>query len=591
MISKLEFLAQHPLFENLTDAELETLASISEVLEFENGMVVAYQRDVADGLMIVKQGRLYAKKVENSLVVEARDYLPGDYFGLDWVFAPSLYPWTMQAAAGNGRTTRILVIRSVPFLRFLTQNHHVIDDLAPVYDETDTCVAGFPEKEWQEALKIKAKKTRRSNTMTIMEEELLEYSARRSKWYLVVRMFWPLLALFVLAPLSYYFMTQFIPWPRVTQILGGLLAIGPIVWAIFRFLDWTNDHFIITNRRLTHREFDLRSFRVDIKTARLEQIQTVTIEKPSLIANLFSFGTARITTASQYGTISFDNIDHPVRVKETLELLSRRVKSLDSSLEQTLVRRSIEDYFQVGQGYARVEEDEKTADAKPEKESLWNRFIARYQWRNEEDGVITYRKHIFAAVREMVWPLAIAAVMAVILWLIARYDLVPGEYLYPVMAFIYVIILIWILWRLEDWRNDIYQLNDRFITDIDRMPFGFGESSKQAPLSNIQNVNAYTPGLLHTLFNYGYVEVETAGADSNITFEDVPFPGLIQTDIFHQLEEFQRKQRANEEARRHKAFAVLLDVYKQEEEQGRLPRRTPPRIEDLDIPPDTADFG
>jgi uncharacterized membrane protein YdbT with pleckstrin-like domain len=238
-----------------------------------------------------------------------------------------------------------------------------------------------------------------------------------------------------------------------------------------------------------------------------------------------------------------------------------------------------------------VEEDEKTADAKPEKESLWNRFIARYQWRNEEDGVITYRKHIFAAVREMVWPLAIAAVMAVILWLIARYDLVPGEYLYPVMAFIYVIILIWILWRLEDWRNDIYQLNDRFITDIDRMPFGFGESSKQAPLSNIQNVNAYTPGLLHTLFNYGYVEVETAGADSNITFEDVPFPGLIQTDIFHQLEEFQRKQRANEEARRHKAFAVLLDVYKQEEEQGRLPRRTPPRIEDLDIPPDTADFG
>ena len=37
-----------------------------------------------------------------------------------------------------------------------------------------------------------------------------------------------------------------------------------------------------------------------------------------------------------------------------------------------------------------------------------------------------------------------------------------------------------------------------------------------------------------------------------------------------------QRQREAEDTRRHKSFAVLLDVYKQEEEQGRMPRRTPP---------------
>jgi uncharacterized membrane protein YdbT with pleckstrin-like domain len=133
----------------------------------------------------------------------------------------------------------------------------------------------------------------------------------------------------------------------------------------------------------------------------------------------------------------------------------------------------------------------------------------------------------------------------------------------------------WLIWRFEDWRNDTFQVDDRYVIDIDRRPFGFGESRKQAELGNVQNVNADKPNILATIFNYGNVLVETAGAAANITFESVADPNQVQSDIFQRRDEFRQRQRVAEGDRQRKEYAVLLDVYQQAREQGRIPRRTP----------------
>lgn len=593
MTSKLQFLAQHPLFKYLDEEELEELADIAEELEYQDGTVVAYQGDVADCLIMVKSGRLYAETVERGIVTHTRDYRSNQYLGLDWVFTPTVHPATIRTAAGNERSTRLVIFSDTALLYYLSQNEHVIDDLEPEYDQTENLVGGFPEDVYKEALKIKAKRDRRSNTMNILADELIEYNSRRSGWYLFVQLLPPIILFFFIPLLPYMLLNNFSNSQPVGSILynlqfycPALLSLLFIFWAIFRFFDWTNDYFIITSRRVIHREFSLRTFRVDIKIARIDQIQSVSIDKPTLLANMLKYGTARITTASQFGVILFDSISSPTEVKTTLDRLTRQVKTLDASREQTMVRKSIEDYFQLKQGYTRIGEEGETAvtDAKGEPIGLWTRFYRRYQWRIEEDGVITYRKHFLIAAAALLWPMILAGVIALLAYLTLRFNVISYQFVYPVLVIVYIFIFAWIVWRVEDWRNDLFRLTDRLIIDIDRMPFGFGESSKQAELQNIQNVRAYTPGLIHTIFNYGFVEVETAGVDSNIKFENIPFPGVVQSDIFHQIEDFNRRQREAEEARRHKAFAVLLDVYKQEEEQGRLPRRTPPDLtwEDLD---------
>ncbi|MDT8307791.1 MAG: hypothetical protein RRC07_17785, partial [Anaerolineae bacterium] len=98
---------------------------------------------------------------------------------------------------------------------------------------------------------------------------------------------------------------------------------------------------------------------------------------------------------------------------------------------------------------------------------------------------------------------------------------------------------------------------------------------KQAPLSNVQNVNADRPGLLPTLFNYGNVYIETAGATADITFESVMKPSQVQQDIFERREQLRRQQQRQEGERRRKELALMFDVYQQAVEQGRIPRRTP----------------
>ncbi len=580
MTAKLEFLQNYHLFKELDPEDLADLAALVEEYEYRDGAVVAYQRDAADSLYMLKSGRLYAKTVERGIVTHTRHYLPGDYFGIDWLFAPSVHPATIQAKSHDDRPVRLLVLHSRDFLPFLSGHDDVIDALEPVYDATDTRVAGFPEEQHAEALKMKAKRDRRSNTMKILPDELVEFLDRRSGWFLAVRLIAPLLGFLLVTVLPFAYLASQPPDSILYNMqfwCPGALSLFFIAWGLFRFFDWTNDYFIVTNRRVIHREFNLRAFRVDIKIARIDQIQSVSVLKPSLIANLLKYGTVKITTASQYGVILFDNISQPRRVADALERLTKRVSTLDASREQTLVRHSIESYFGFEQPYELVGEESAGVDkSEEEKLGCWGTIMHRYQWRVEEDGVITYHKHFLVALASMFWPLVIGSVLTALAILVYRFDLVTPQILGIGLAPIYLILLLWLIWDLENWRNDLYQLDGRFIFDIDRIPFGFGESRKQAQLQNIQNVKAYTPGLIHTIFNYGFVEVETAGVDSNIVFEHVPFPGVIQSDIFQQIENLKERQREAEDTRRHKSFAVLLDVYKQEEEQGRMPRRTPP---------------
>jgi uncharacterized membrane protein YdbT with pleckstrin-like domain len=94
-------------------------------------------------------------------------------------------------------------------------------------------------------------------------------------------------------------------------------------------------------------------------------------------------------------------------------------------------------------------------------------------------------------------------------------------------------------------------------------------------LSNIQNVNAEKPGLMATIFNFGYVHIETAGASPDIVFERVSNPGRAQSDIFQRRDELKRKQEVGRLQGQRKDLAVMLDVFHQAQQAGRIPDRIP----------------
>ena len=296
---------------------------------------------------------------------------------------------------------------------------------------------------------------------------------------------------------------------------------------------------------------------------------------------------ARITTAAQSTALIFDFIDNPDAVRDAIVVMQRQVQALDAGREQAAMRTAVERHFSVTNPYQPVSaaaEEEALADEEYEYVEVgptpleriglaWARFTSAFRTRVEADGSIIYRKHVFVLLNVIKVPAGIVLALLLVTWATIAWQL-------PIQVTFFMLLPLAVafgglVWQFEDWRNDTYQLTDRYVVDIDRRPFGFGESRKQAELGNVQNVNADRPNFLATIFNYGFVQIETAGATADITFEFVAKPNQVQSDIFRRREQFRQRMRRRQREEQRGEYAVLLDVYHQANEQGRIPRRTP----------------
>ncbi len=551
------FLGQLAIFSDLEEEELAALARISDEYEFDDGAIISYQRDLADKMIVVLSGRLVGYQVDEA--GSARDsvaYRPGDYFEDTWLFTPQTHQFTVRGV----RSGRVLFIDQRKFLDFLDQYPEALDFLT-LSEEASLAADGSRF----------GGVSRQVESVELLSDEIVELFVRRSVWLLVFRVLGPVVALIFWLTLLWIVLGASGPIATIATMIPLMFTGFIIVW---RFMDWSNDYFIITNKHLVHREYSLMRFRALMVKVPIDQVQSVEVETPDLRAKIVNTGTARVTTAAQAGVIVFDHIDNPNEVKEIINRLREHVRSTDAGRTQTAIRAALDEHFQTTPALSQVGTSEIEVEHEPEERSRWlSRLIGRIRSymgpRVVEGNTITYRKHYFTVLGRLIVP--------VIVGLISFTAMVLVEPILFALAMLVLCVLsfLWFIWRFEDWRNDKFQLTDRYVIDIDRKPFGFGESRKQAELGNVQNVNAERPGLFATLLNFGYVYIETAGAAADITFERVSNPNQVQADIFKGREEFKNHQNEREGEQRRKEMAILLDVYQQAQEQGRLPRRTP----------------
>jgi CRP-like cAMP-binding protein/membrane protein YdbS with pleckstrin-like domain len=575
---KLEFLTELPIFADLSPAALDAVARITREYAFDDDAVIAYQRDIANRLFIVKEGRLFAKALDNNGITrETYSFLPKQYFNEHWLFVPGVHSATIKGKGAEGG--RLYVIEGPEFIQLLKRYPSIIDELAP--REEDDIHYGLSDDAWIEAQKLKLRPRRTSSSAAgaMLPDERIELFTRRSWWFLLGRLIPPAIIVLVAAVILIITPTD-TQLERVVKIgLPILMTLIGLIIFLLRLIDFRADYFIITNKHLTHHEFELRHFRIHLVKVPIGQVQTVEIMKPTLLANLFNIGTARVTTAAVAGVVLFDNIDNPVTVKKTLERLTGQYKSLESAQTQAVMRQSIEKHFGLSPQLTSAEGNVAAAPIRLPQGGFWHDLRKRFGWRVVDGNTITYRKSLFILLRQVALPLLGLIVLGVLAGLGIYLDLSPWVLGLGLGGGGFVVLL-WFIWQLENWRNDIFQLTDRFVLDVDRKPFGFGESRKQAAIANIQNVDATRPGFLPTIFNYGFVSIDTAGSQSDIVFDYVPNPELIQSDIFARIDESRRQQRISEGSSRRQEYALLLDVYRQAMEQQRIPQRTPTDIPD-----------
>jgi uncharacterized membrane protein YdbT with pleckstrin-like domain len=94
-------------------------------------------------------------------------------------------------------------------------------------------------------------------------------------------------------------------------LLPLVLLIIPLARLAIRFLNWWNEQYIITNRRVIQTEGVINKHVID---SSLEKVNDVVLNQ-SMLGRVLGYGDLEILTASEIGVNRFDHITHPVRFK------------------------------------------------------------------------------------------------------------------------------------------------------------------------------------------------------------------------------------------------------------------------------------
>jgi uncharacterized membrane protein YdbT with pleckstrin-like domain len=97
-----------------------------------------------------------------------------------------------------------------------------------------------------------------------------------------------------------------------------LLLIFPGIGFLRRFLEWWNEEYMVTNRRVIQAEGIINKHVID---SSLEKVNDVVLDQ-SYLGRLLDYGDIEILTASEIGVNKLHKIGHPVKFKT--EMLNQK---------------------------------------------------------------------------------------------------------------------------------------------------------------------------------------------------------------------------------------------------------------------------
>jgi CRP-like cAMP-binding protein/uncharacterized membrane protein YdbT with pleckstrin-like domain len=395
-----------------------------------------------------------------------------------------------------------------------------------------------------------------------------------------------------------------------TLDLGGLLGALTIFWAViavvvlgWHWIDWRNDYHIVTTQRVIHIENVLwrATSREEVP---IQQVQNVRVER-DLWGGVLDYGHVRITTAAVVGgTMNLEYVYDPEDFQHAIFEQIARAKYRATAAERAELRRTLRQAM----GFSVFEEEAKGSPPPAKAKRLgWralltqNPLAKRLRKTMTESGLATFlrRPHLphmeIRQNNQVIWrkhwgvlltvtyrPLVVCLLVLVLILLVvlgrlgwfALLELTPPLFSAVLLALGVGLVpaLGWLVWEVEDWRNDLYIVTDTHIIDIERTPLLLRESKRQASLDNIQNTKASTKGFLAGLFKLGDVTIETAGAGT-FTFGKVRNPSKVQAEVDKRRDAYRARLRQQQVEQQRadiaKWFSVYYDIVGEEEARAR----------------------
>jgi len=350
-------------------------------------------------------------------------------------------------------------------------------------------------------------------------------------------------------------------WFMTWQMALILLALGgapPAAWITWNAVDWSNDYYIVTNKRVVYLEkivgiYDSR------QEAPLHSVLSVSIQTAGSLARSFGIGDVVVRTFS--GPITMKSVPNPQALAALIEEHWARTRTREKEAEQEALKTAVRRRVRPEPPKALAPPAAKpTPPKRPPLRAQVSEFFS-FRVRFERGENVIYRKHWYVLLQS-IWQPSLFILAALGLIGLKLAGLIPEPVTLAVVVLIALVLFIpfaaWWWYEFEDWKNDIYLVTPDQIVDVSKKPFG-QETRKSAPLGNVLSLRYERPGLLGMMLNFGTVIATVAGQE--FRFEGVFDPVSVQNDIYRRMEAMNAKKAQAETAKRRDEMADLIGAY------------------------------
>ena len=541
--ARVAFLRRINLFRDLRDEDLAVIAVNLKEEVCAEGETVFSQGGEADRFFIIYQGKVRVTMVRRKEELELAALIGGDYFGEEALLSKRERSATITAV----EKTYLFSLTRVEFNEMLKQ---------------------FSKLKAAFEVSVASRRLAREVRFNwLRPDDVVYFLARKHEVVLFQVLTGPFVALVVpIALIVYFFLTR-----AFFAIFGaGVLLVAIGGWALWNWIDWGNDYYIVTNQRVIWLEkvFGLYDSRQE---APLSTVLSVGVET-DVSGRLLDYG--HVIVRTYVGKIPFHHVSHPYQAAQIVEEQWTRTKHSASRMEKEAMRNVLRQKMGMT---VETQTDQPPATEKQAAPTFYRRSVLKviaakwFKLRQEDGGTVTYRKHLFVLWRQVWEPTLL--IFVILFGIVARlitlahspdkklFDFSNGFKVDTIAASLPVVlipIILWWIYQYLDWSNDIFQVTPDQILDIDKKPFGTQER-RAAPLENILSTEAHRYGLAGYFLNFGSVEITVGGA--HLDFDDVLDPVGVQADIDRRREARIKQKRDLEASAERERMSDWLVAY------------------------------
>lgn len=168
-----------------------------------------------------------------------------------------------------------------------------------------------------------------------------------------------------------------------------------------------------------------------------------------------------------------------------------------------------------------------------------------------EKIIFVSRRHFIIAVRVFLIYLFLALMPLAIYWLSSMNDMMvfDGENISVLIRLLlYAFYLFWLLMFYHSWLDymlDVWVVTNFRVVHVEQKGL-FHRVIAEHKLFRIQDVLSQQKGFFPTLFDYGTIDLQTAGTEKTVIFKQVPKPHKIAQDLIKIIEWRKKIERKNE---------------------------------------------